>query len=124
MSDDPQPPSLPEPSATAPAVPPELFQIPVQLLEEWVGVPAHEHLAVSLTRQDIDNFIFALLRNADALSAFDRTLVSWSNGDINGANREIGVFRRHHVDSQNYIRQFATALMVSALQGRKNAPKG
>jgi hypothetical protein len=120
-----EPPDTAEHASAAPAQPqappvPDHFQFPIQLLEEWVGVPTSERINASLTRQDIDHLLFGMLRSADAQTALEATLVHWSNGRTDEANKALMEFRRLNVESQNHVRQFFTALMVSALQGRRH----
>jgi hypothetical protein len=115
MTDAPPPP--PAPSLT----PPEHFQFPTQLLEQWVDLSASEKLNVTLTRQDVDNLIFGLLRSGDAQEALSQALVAWSNGQVENANHQLNQFRKHNVDSLNYYRQFATGIMVSALRKKTDA---
>ena len=93
--------------------PPLPFQIPVQLLEQWIGLPQEHRVAAELTRQDVDNLVLGLLRSNDAQSAIERTLISWSNGDVQTANGHLNAFRRLNSDSQNHIRQFFTGLLAS-----------
>jgi hypothetical protein len=112
MTDN-QPPNRP------PAKPPELFTIPTQLLEEWVDVPTHDHINITLTRQDLDHLFFGLTRLAEAQGKLDAVMVLWSNNDVDNSNIALGEFRRLNVESQNHIRQFITAMMFSALRERK-----
>jgi hypothetical protein len=85
-----------------------------------MAIPAEERLQTDLTRQDLDNLIFGLLKSADAQLKLEQTVVEWSNGRLDPANAALGEFRRLNVESQNYLRQFFTALMVSAIRGRSH----
>ena len=86
--------------------PPELFQFPIQLLEQWVAIPASDRIAAPLTRQDIDHLIFGLLRSAEAQTKLENMVVAWSNNNTSTANQALLEFRRLNADSQNNFRQF------------------
>ena len=100
---------------------PERFDFPVQLLEEWATVPAQERIKAELTKRDIDQSLFGMLRSLEAQVALDGALVHWSNGQIEEANKALSEFRRLNVEAQNHVRQFYVALMISILQARRNA---
>ena len=119
MSDDTQPPESPKSPENLPPSP-EQFQFPIQLLEQWVAIPPGERINTSLTRQDFDHLLFGLLRANEATALLQRGMVSWSHGNMAEANEFIAQFQRLNAYSQNNFRQFFTALMVAALQGRKN----
>jgi hypothetical protein len=72
------PPILPQP--------PDHYQLPVQLLEQWTSLPAGQRFSLLLTKQDIDQLVFAFLRLAEAQSKLEGSLVSWSNGQLADAN--------------------------------------
>jgi hypothetical protein len=101
--------------------PPDHFQLPVQLLEQWLSLPAGQRFSLVLTKQDIDHFVFAFLRLADAQSKLESSLVFWSNGQLADANAALAEFRRLNVEAQNNIRQFLTGIMVAAFKGRTDA---
>jgi hypothetical protein len=101
--------------------PPEVFTIPSALLEAWGEIPGHERLNFPLTRQEIDHLLLGLLRLLEAQSTFEKSMIEWSSGRLDEANKLLGEFRRHNVDAQNNIRQLATAIMASATRERKNA---
>jgi hypothetical protein len=113
MTDEPPAPTLPPL--------PEHFQFPAQLLEQWVDLPPGERLNLTLTRQDMDNLLFGLLKGSDAQVTLSQALVAWSNGQLAAANESLTTFRRLNIDSVNYFRQFATGVMVSALRNRTDA---
>lgn len=110
MSDEPvQPPMPPLPA---------IVEFNQQLLEQWVAIPAGDRIVAELTRQDVDHLLFGLLRSNDATTALERTLVHWSNGELPEANRDLAESRRLTIESQNYIRQFFSGLMISTLRAR------
>jgi len=113
MADDQPPPTLPQP--------PDHYQIPIQLLEQWIALSPSERLNIIFTKQDIDQFYFAFQRLAEAQSQLEASLVSWSNGRLEEANRALAEFRRLNVESQNNFKQFFTGLMVAAFKGRADA---
>jgi hypothetical protein len=113
MADNQPPPTLPQP--------PDLYQLPIQLLEQWISLPPGERLHVLLTKQDVDHFTFAFLRLAEAQSKLEGSLVSWSHGQLADANAALAEFRRLNVEAQNNFRQFFTGLIVAALKGRTDA---
>lgn len=106
-----------KPPPTLPTLP-EQFQFPVQLLEDWSAIPGNERVQAALTRQEVDHFFIGLLRSADAQRALADTVVSWSNGEQEKANRLLAEFQRLNLDAQNQYRQFMTAFMFSALRTR------
>jgi hypothetical protein len=110
----------PGPPPSISSLPPEQFQIPVQLLEQWVLIPPAERLCADLTRQDLDHLIFGLLRSAEAQQKLEQTVVSWSHNQLEAANANLAEFRRLNIDSLNNLRQFITGLMVSAIRGRSH----
>jgi hypothetical protein len=119
MVDEPQPPqSTPQPTVLP--SPPETFTFPTQLLEQWMAIPSNERLTVDLTRQDFDHLLFGLLRSADATAKLQFVLVDWSHGKVQQANEKLIEFQRLHVDGVNNIRQFFTAVMISAIARRGN----
>jgi hypothetical protein len=120
MADDPKPPSQPPPPSPPPQRP-SLYEIPASLVEKWSSIADHERVQASVTKQDVDHLILGLLRASDAQTALQDTLVHWSNGRVEDANRTLADFHRLNADSQNRIRQFATGLMFAAVQGRKDA---
>jgi hypothetical protein len=109
------------PQALAIAPLPDVFTIPAQLIEQWGQIPQTDTILSPLTRQDIDHLLVGLLRSLDAQTAIDRALTEWSNGKLDDANSAIATARRLNIDSQNHIRQLATAIMASALRSRQNA---
>lgn len=94
---------------------PEEYNIPATLVERWASLPLGHPLAVNLTKQDADNLFFALLKMAEAVGHLDLALVSWSNGSIEEANKQIGDSRRLVVESVNRSRQFLSGVMLAAL---------
>ncbi len=100
------------PPPTLPSLP-EPFQIPVQLVEQWTNLGQAERIAIELTRQDFDHLFFGLLRTVEAQGMLADVMVSWSNGDIDQANKQLHEFRRQNIDALNRVRQFITAIMVS-----------
>lgn len=110
-----------EPNQSVPMqVPPDVFTIPTALVEQWGELPQNERLNFPLTRQEIDHLLVGLLRTLEAQSAFDRTIIEWSTGKLDDANKSLGDFRRLNIDAQNNIRQLAAGIMASALRDRKN----
>jgi hypothetical protein len=89
------------------------------LLEQWGEILPTDRLSFPLTRQDIDHLLTGLLRMTDAQVMLDRTLVEWSNGRVDEANRVIFEFRRLNIEAQNNLRQFIASVMASALRERK-----
>jgi hypothetical protein len=115
-----QPIEPPKPPAPLPELP-EQYEIPVALIEQWVGLPSSQRIQASLTKQDIDHLIVGLLRGADAQVALQDALLHWSNARNEQANQKLFDFRRLNLESQNRFRQFATGLMFAVVQGNKNA---
>jgi hypothetical protein len=107
-----------EPAALPP--PPELYEFPVQLLEQWIAIPPHERIAATLTKQDIDNLLLGLAKQSDAIASLDQTMVQWSNGEIGQANAALADSRRFNIEGLSRIRRFFTGLMVAALRGRSD----
>jgi hypothetical protein len=95
---------------------PERVSFPVQLLEQWVTIPENERIEAPLTKQDIDNLLFGLLRGTESLTSLEQTLVHWSNGNLDTANKSLSETRRLNIESQNHFRKFFTGLMISALR--------
>jgi hypothetical protein len=100
---------------------PEVYRIPDAVIEQWFEIPASEKVQSPLTRADVDHLIIGLLWTLDAQSKIDLALTAWSNGDMNGANAAIFESRRLNIESQNRIRQLATAIMASSVRERHNA---
>jgi hypothetical protein len=113
MSDNQPPPNLPPP--------PDYYQIPIQLLEQWMALPAGQRFRLLLTKQDLDHFVFAFFRLAEAQSKLESSLVAWSNGKLDEANAALAEFRRLNIESQNNFRQMLTGIIVAGLQGRADA---
>lgn len=113
----------PQPEAAAGAIGaenplPMPFLIPPQLLDQWVALPPETVVEAALTKHDIDQLYFGLMRSSDAQGALERTLVEWSNGRMDTANLHLSQFRRLNADGQNHYRQFFTGLLVAALRGK------
>lgn len=118
MTDEPKT-DEPKPTDYPPPILPEPFTIPQALLEQWGEIPQTEYLNFPLTRQEIDHLLTGLLHTTDAQIMLDRTLVEWSNGRLDEANRIINEFRRLNIFAQNNIRQFIASVMASVTRGRK-----
>jgi len=90
-------------------------------LEQWISLPYGERLNFVLTKQDIDNLVFAFLRLAEAQGKLSGALVAWSNAQTAAANQELTEFHRLNIEAQNNFRQFFTGILVAALAGRTDA---
>ncbi len=93
--------------------PPPIYQIPEALLLKWIGVPEDTIITSPLRRRDVDNLILGMLRLADAQGALDATLVLWSNGKPEEANRTLVNFRRLNAEAQNRLRLFLASIIAS-----------
>jgi len=115
MADANEPPLRDEPPADRVAEQSQIFEnFPEDVLQKWVTLPADMPISVPLTRQDIDNLLFALLRNNDAHLAIDHAIVRWSNGEMDEANSSLVEFRKFTAQSQNHTRRFFAAIMAQA----------
>lgn len=119
MSDDEkkQPPQ--EQPKSVPTFPP-YYAFPEELLKRWIALPTETQFTITLTRGDIDNLLFGLLRGGDAHLATEEAIVRWSNGDVDGANESIAVMRMSVIERQNRIRLFFTAVMKNAMRDSPN----
>jgi hypothetical protein len=64
-------------------------------------------------KRDVDNLMIGLFRLADAQTASDATLVSWSNGNPEQANQNLSHFRHQNAEGQNRLRQFLGSIIAS-----------
>lgn len=100
----------------APALPPlpESVNIPVQAVEAWSQLPPTTYVTAPLSRADIDNLFFSINRVIESQSETQQCLVEYSTGRLTEANQHMWEARRKLIEAQNNLRQFMTAVMVSA----------
>lgn len=99
---------------------PDVFMIPQAVLDQWGNIPPSDRVSAPLTRSDVDHLLLGLLRVLESQKYLDQALTDWSNGRLDGANQAINTSRKINMDAQNSIRQFASALMSSAIRERGN----
>src|SRR6266404_2094673 len=94
MSDEEKPPT------EAPAAPPNVVVhesvfprghlFPEDLLAQWISIPEDEPVVIGpLTRRAIDNLLFSMTDISSSIAALRAALVSYSNGDLESANKHI-----------------------------------
>ena len=104
-----------EPAQASPLAPPSVgVTIPAQQLEKWFKVPSDQYLNIQITRSDLDRFYNVFDRIFAAQHLSHDVLIKWSNGNTEGADRDLELSRRALRESQNESRLFFMALMASA----------
>lgn len=96
---------------------PEEFQIPYQAIDSWTSIPTHQYVLAKLTRGDLDNFFFAIDKTIQAQGWFQETMVHYTNGRLEESNKSLQESRRALYEARNKLRQFFTAIMISASKG-------
>ena len=99
---------------------PEIYQFPIQLLQAWTAIPEVAFVEAKLTRGDFDRLLIGLLKSLQAQNALETSLVHWSNQRLKEADVALYDSRRLNIESQNNIRQFFAALMISATQSHRS----
>ena len=123
MSDTGDKTGIPPPPSGSPFSPPplpEIYQFPVQLLQAWTAIPEVAFVEAKLTRGDLDRLLVGLLKSLQAQNALEASLVHWSNQRLKEADVALYDSRRLNIESQNNIRQFFAALMISATQSHRS----
>ena len=118
MSDNPT--QTPQPPQTLPPLP-EHFEIPTQLIEEWIQVPSNQYIEPSITRRDLDRLLFSFNKLSQAQAELHQGLIEWSHGRIAEANAVLHNSNRLNIEAQNEFRQFFMALVISSLRNMGRA---
>jgi len=104
-----------EPTQASPLAPPSVgVTIPAQQLEKWFKLPSDQYLNIQITRSDLDRFYNVFDRIFAAQHLSHDVLIKWSNGNTEGAERDLESSRNALRESQNELRLFFMALMASA----------
>jgi hypothetical protein len=98
------------------------FEFPQDVLEKWVAIPENEPLFIGpLTRGELDNLLFSTGRITQAIAAFQRAFILYTNGDLAGANAAMIEAGNANIEGETYNRRLFFAIMQSVLKGRSNA---
>jgi hypothetical protein len=106
-------------ASESPASPlPEPILIPFQLIESWLGIPAHDYVEVQLTRGDFDRIYGFVNKSYQSQGTFQQVMIDYSNGRLAEANKAMHEAQRLLIEGQNELRQFMAAVMASGLRNR------
>ena len=106
-------------SDTQPAALPESFTIPIQAVREWLALPDTQSVPLNLTKQDIDRLFFSIEKLIHSNDASHACLIHYTNNRVQEADAALINSQRLLVEAQNNLRQFMTAVMLSATRPQR-----
>lgn len=96
------------------STPPIAFDIPLATVRKWNSFETNRPLALTLSRQDVDNLFFAIDENVRATAAVQKALVEYTNGNLDIANASSAEASTRLAASANRLRLFMNSVMASA----------
>lgn len=93
---------------------PEVVPIPAQAVKEWVAVPDDAPLKSELTKRDLDNLFFAILKLENATDSLAAALIYARGGNDGKVAEMLDLHQRNVIESGNRLRQFMAGVMLSA----------
>jgi hypothetical protein len=124
MTDEEKPPP-PQPAEVKlhQSIYPHGHNFPDDILIQWVSIPYNEPVSIGpLTREAIDNLLFSMTDISGSIASLRSALVSYTNGDLETANRHIANSTSYLVDGETRNRLLFDAIVRSVI-GVRNAGK-
>lgn len=90
---------------------PEPYVIPRQTIERWLENPPDEYIDARLTRADYDNLYSAINKLADSQAEFQGSMIAYTNGNNDDANRLMQISQASLMESTNALRRAFAAIM-------------
>lgn len=93
---------------------PDSFFIPQATIDRWFGIPPDHRVELSITRGELDQLFFAISKSVNAQSQFRQSMISWTQGNLDAANRLNRLAAQQEIESLNALRMFFNAVMAGA----------
>ena len=93
---------------------PDHYLIPESDIVRWLALSPTDAVEVRLTRPDLDNLFFGIVKSLEAQELMHDCLVKWTNNDIAGANEALAKSRFRVLEGHNHTRQFFGSIMRTA----------
>jgi hypothetical protein len=91
---------------------PEPINVPPQVIQRWMSMPAERVIDRTLTKADWDNIFFCLDHAIRASAELQSALIAYTNGSLEDANAHSWEASRRQIEAQNKLRQIMTSVMV------------